>query len=224
MNSEVLNQVKDGYAVWLEPVHLHFHSGGKVEIKVLWGKEMRRQQGGSPARWEVQVRGPARENIAAELKSSQEFPALINFPAAEEGLYLVTVENDAGKIGETIYRQWASLLVPVGHHIHGPGVARGHGLELVPEEFREFKPGDAITFRLLYNGQPLAGTEVGATYHLYEGSSGYPHVAKSDEQGLVKFVLDSKGHWLFTSTYIDSSGGEAVPGHYTVTFVVPGVR
>jgi len=217
MSSSIFLDIEKGYAVWLEPTHLHFHTGGKVEIKALWGNKMQKDGAGNPENWRASVTGPAGEKIEAEITYGEGLHAQVNFQAGEEGLYHVVVENPAGEHNGVDYTQWAILLVPVGHHVHGPGVSTEKGLEIVPGEFREFHPGDTVSLQVLYNGKPLPGVEVKATSHLYEGAD-YPCRKNADHEGRLDFAFDSKGHWMFLVNY------EGETGHYTSTFVVPGVK
>lgn len=223
MGSDTSSELKQGYAVWLEPTHLHFHTGGQVEIKALWGNRMQKDGTGNPENWHVSVTDPVGNNLNAEVSYGEGLCAGVYFQAGEEGLYHVLLVNKVGMCQGDYYDQWASLLVPVGHHIHGSGVVTGQGLEIVPEQFKEFHPGDTIPLQILFDGKPVPGGEVKATYHLFEGAE-YPHCKTSDVEGKIVFTFDNKGHWMFIVNYKEKEGTDDCVKNYTSTFVVPGVR
>lgn len=233
-----MEQVTGSYAVWLEPVHLHFHHGDKVKVKVLWGRGMKTGNINDFAQWNVIVVDPAGVRVPAEMAGNDNAVGnLIAFNSDPEGIYTVQVENitgdfypagedPGGKIKKTgagnernalCFVRSARLLVPVGHHIHGTGKSLNRGLEIVPGQFGDFHPGDSIDLTVLYEGQPLAGVCIYATYHLYEGND-FPHALITSEHGQVKFEFDARGHWMFqTSTRV----GEV---EHIATLVIPGVR
>jgi len=143
MSVEILR----GHEVWLEPVHLHFHSGGQIEVKAFWGHMMRKDGTGRAEHWRAYALAPDGSRLDGELLPGEGLYHLIYLPAGEEGLYTVVVENDAGvfstlpdgTVREGSRRdypqavksvrcyQWARVSVPVGHHIHGHGVSLGEG-------------------------------------------------------------------------------------------------
>lgn len=224
MENNTFAEIERGYAVWLEPTHLHFHPGNRIEIKALWGNKMQKDGIGNPENWKAFVTDPSGKKLDAEITYGEGLYAGVYFEAEEEGLYHVMVENDAGVYQENYYSQWAGLLVPVGHHIHGRGIVTGHGLEIVAAEFKEFCLGDTVTLQVLFNRKLLPGIEVKATYHLYEGP-GYPYSETTGDEGRLNFTFDNKGHWMFLVNYKENvTGQEYKTRYYTSTFVVPGVR
>ncbi|WP_347490816.1 DUF4198 domain-containing protein [Desulfoscipio sp. XC116] len=199
-------------AIWLEPAHLHFHHGDNIEVKVLWGRAMHKDGVGDSSGWKGYAVDPDGVEIPVQIRLAPDGQHnVLLFNSGYEGMYTVQVESDAAA------GQWARVLVPVGHHIHGHGKALNRGLEIVPGTYGEFHPGDAVDLTVLYNGAPLAGARVQATYHLYE-DDGFAHILKADEQGKVQFTFDARGHWLFQ---VDSNADNR---DLTVTLVIPGVR
>ncbi len=199
-------------AIWLEPTHLHFHHGDNIEVKVLWGRAMQNEGAGDSTSWKGYVVDPSGARIQAQITSALDgLYYLLVFNCGHEGLYTAQVESGIPS------GQWARVLVPVGHHVHGHGAAINRGLEIVPDTYGEFNPGDTIVLTVLNNGIPLAGARVQATYHLYEGT-GFAHSLIADEHGKVQFIFDSMGHWLFqVDSTIDNRD-------ITATLVIPGVR
>ncbi|MDR2098260.1 MAG: DUF4198 domain-containing protein [Spirochaetaceae bacterium] len=79
----------------------------------------------------------------------------------------------------------------------------GHDLEIIPlTNPAKLKKGSKAKFKVLYKGQPLANTEVGATwdYYDYKTANAYAHTEKTDADGEVTFKLDSKGLWIIRAS------------------------
>jgi uncharacterized GH25 family protein len=72
-------------------------------------------------------------------------------------------------------------------------------LEIIPlTNPAKLKKGAKAKFQVLYKGQPLANTEVAATwdYYNYKTPDTYAHKEKTDAKGEVTFKLNSKGLWI----------------------------
>ncbi len=179
---------------------------------MLWGRAMQREGAVDSSCWKGFVTDPAGAQIPAKITPVPDgsYYVLV-FRCGHEGVYMAQVESDDAS------GQWARLLVPVGHHVHWHGAALNRGLEIVPGTYGEFRPGDTIVLTVLNNGVPLAGVQVQATYHLYEGT-GFAHSLVADEHGKVQFIFDAMGHWLFQ---VDSTVDNR---DITATLVIPGVR
>lgn len=228
-----VQDVANGFAAWLEPSHLHFHSGGRADVRAFWGRMMQRESLGEPDKWRAVVVDPAGNRTGAAIEQGEGLYHVLNFQAGEEGLYTVVLENSAGIYclmpEESCVRhlQWARIDVPVGHHVHDkPSRAIDDGLDIVSSHFLEYMPGDKINLTVLYRGKPLPGAEVKATNHLFTGTD-YPLSGITGSQGEVTLTFNAKGHWMFIVTHTDDSNGKAGEYHSTIcttTLVVPGVR
>jgi uncharacterized GH25 family protein len=244
-----LPDVARGCAVWLEPAHLHFHSGGIAEIKAHWGIMMKQEGRGRPENWNVFVISPAGAEISADINinGGGELFYPVAFRAEEEGLYTVVLENNAGiycrlpdgswvQGGESVppegarcfrYVQWARVAAPVGHHVHGsPPVAVAGGLDIIPGSHQDFKPGESIVLRVCFRGKPLPGVVLRGVSHLSEGTEGLLS-GVTGRDGEALFTFSDKGHWMFTVTHKDDDEAKDGMYHctvYTTTLVVPGVR
>ncbi|KJS16388.1 MAG: hypothetical protein VR69_09415 [Peptococcaceae bacterium BRH_c4b] len=239
--------VARGYAVWLEPAHLHFHSGGKAEVRAYWGSMMQRDGQGQSENWRAYVIDPAGTEIPASIEIGEVLFHTVAFQANAEGLYTVVLENNAGiyctlpdgswvRDGGPVlpqgarcsrYVQWARVAAPVGHHVHGtpPGTISG-GLDIIPGSHHDFAPGDRLGLRVYFRGKPLPGAVLKGTSHLFNGSE-YPLTGVAGQEGEAEFTFSAKGHWMFTVTYTDDKDAKEGLYHSTVhttTLVVPGVR
>ncbi len=206
-------QVVNGHELWLEPAHLHFHHGDSARVKALWGRAMKRDKPEEPVNWTGLVREPGGREFNLPVALDRDgFNYELVFEGGPEGIYTVQAEYHAGK---SHYQ--ARVLVPFGHHVHGHGTAFNRGLEIVPEDYDEFHPGDTVSLTVLFDGKPLAGTPAQATYHIYDGD-GFAHELLTDENGVLNFTFDARGHWMFR---VQAAGEE---DKYTATLVIPGVR
>lgn len=239
--------VTRGYSIWLEPEQLHYHPGGVAQARALWGPMMRREGGADIRGWLGYAVDPSGKVLEADIVRSGDDLHKLAFFVGDEGLYQLVLENEAGVYssmpgdrwekgsqsqhpgaeGAVRYIQRARLPVPVGHHIHGKlNSLNSEGLDIFCEEYRDYGLGDSITLRVIYNGRPLPGASVAATYHFYTGD-GYPWQGQAGDDGVISFKFFEKGHWMFTVTYADGSlsqQGENSKTILTSTFVVAGIR
>lgn len=236
--------VERGFAVWMEPESLHYHTG-IVQARILWGRMMQREGAADAGGWSCYALDPEGEVLEADIAPGEGTFHKAAFFAHREGLYSLVLDYDAGvylipgevrALGEpgdepggavkaVRYYQRARLPVPVGHHMHGRlENLEAAGLDVFCSEFREYRPGDSIVVSVFYKGKPLAGAEIKATYHLYTGTE-YPWRGITGKDGSASFTFSDKGHWMFTCTHsgADSDAGNSQTVN-TSTFVVAGVR
>ena len=195
--------VEPGKVLWLEPVHLHFHHGHEVRVKVLWGEGMKPEGALENENLTAFVADPAGNRREARLVSLEGGQCAVAFEAGDEGIYTLTVGAAAGI---------ARVMVPVGHHVSGKGKAGGSGLEIVPVYYYEFRHNDATEIQVFLDGRLLSGAQVKATYHLYEGPQLYPYQVETNERGIFRFTFKEKGHWLFVVERDDKFATLVVPG------------
>ena len=190
--------------IWMEPTHMHFHTGHAAHIKLYRGEMMLPQP---PTGEEVTLKlykpdGTVDNLSQGELKDDY---FLTGFDPATEGFYTLTAKDTNGN--------YAKIIVPVGHHLQGAAKPVGEDLEIAPDMVQEYHLNDMVNIRVLTGEKPLAGAEIKATYHFYDGGD-YPHTMITNADGLAQFVFPAKGHWMFTVT----NKGK------TATYVVMGVR
>lgn len=196
---------ENGKVLWLQPVHLHFHHGQEVGVKVLWGEGMKPEGAFDAVDLTAFVADPVGKRCEVQVVRAGDGQVNVSFQAGDEGIYAVTVESPAGV---------ALVLVPVGHHVSGKGKPGGRALEIMPTYYYEFRHNDTAEMQVLLDGAPLFGTEVKAVSHLYEGPQPYPYRMETNERGIFRFTFREKGHWLFVAEH---------RGRFA-TLVVPGVR
>jgi len=225
-----LEQLNAGYAIWLEPTYLHFHHGDNAEVKLCWGYAMVKETIDKPMNFKGCVINPEGENIPAQiLKAEEDLHYKLVFNGKQEGLYTVQVESEVlfnNAAGEEIdngystglcFKQLARIIVPIGHHVYGKGIALKKGIEIVTGEYSQFHPEDEIELTVLDEGKPVARAQVEATYHLYEGG-GFKNILTADDNGKVRFTFNARGHWMFQT----QTGKGSIMNVFTL--VIPGVR
>jgi uncharacterized GH25 family protein len=80
-------------------------------------------------------------------------------------------------------------------------------LELTPEaDPYTLAPGERLTVRLLYEGQPLAGVLVMA---LDAKNARAPDQVRSDANGRATFTLPRAGAWLIKAVHMIEAPGDA---------------
>ena len=101
---------------------------------------------------------------------------------------------------------------------------QGQKLELVPAANPGgLKVGAPVKITLLYDGKPLAGTEVkGLVDGLPKGA--YAYYAKSDKEGVVNFVTLKAGSWILTANTKEDFKDKTISdvGSYTASLFFTG--
>jgi uncharacterized GH25 family protein len=76
----------------------------------------------------------------------------------------------------------------------------GFTLEIIPlDNPAKLKKGSSAKFRVLYNGQPLAGAEVFAVYDYYDYKTmnAFEQKGNTDSKGEITFKISNAGIWIF---------------------------
>ena len=142
------------------------------------------------------------------------------FAAHLEHQGLDHVREDRARRGESDkparerYSRYGKTLLRVG--IGGGEAATkpaGLKIELVPlDDPTALRPGDRLRLRLLYDGQPIAGTLVGAIYASADSKPDeWPFTARTDGSGDVAFTLENPGPWLIRAVHMVRREGETGP-------------
>jgi len=122
---------------------------------------------------------------------------------AEEGLTDVQTAHEPGTIGRELYSRSIVSLVgigPKGKVKKTAEVATGAKpdltLQLVPVTNPLLaKPGDEVTFRLVFGGEPLGDRQVMAASRGGEDDV-QQVVGRTDADGNVTFTIDRSGYWI----------------------------
>jgi uncharacterized GH25 family protein/ketosteroid isomerase-like protein len=128
--------------------------------------------------------------------------------------------------GREMYRKIAKAALCVGAQQEDAVYARPFGLwlEILPERSPcGLRVGDALTVRVLFQGQPIAGVHVAAGYEGVTGHS-YPVWIPTDRHGRATVQLDRAGAWFVRSLHMipleDNPEAQWESAFSTLTFEV----
>lgn len=113
------------------------------------------------------------------------------------------------------YIQAKTLIIAGGKNHNFDGVA-DQPLEVIPlTDILSMKPGDAFSFKLLFEGKPLSGVSVKATYAGFQAEAAeasqpagkaqapppFPAETLTDEQGMGTVQLSQPGYWMILASW-----------------------
>jgi Domain of unknown function (DUF4198) len=146
-------------------------------------------------------------------------PSPISLPAeqferylADEGLERIVdargAHGENGLPGREIFSRCAKSLLEAGPAVEGHDRQLGLRLELIAEDNPYVHgPGDELSFRLLYEGDPLADALVVA---LSEEDPDARLAARSDSDGRAVFRLGRVGRWLVKAVHMVPAPADVV--------------
>jgi len=242
-----------GHEIWVLADASHAHQGSEARCRIFFGHAMHPDGLADPERLSAWAVAPDGNRISLEVKPGEGNHHLVEFTPDQEGFWAVAVEFDVGPIVTAkdgfhrrgtredypdalhveYYYQYAKTFVQVGHFCascreveHPPEIiCLGHELELIVAP-GAYRIGDEVALKVLYQGQPLPGTEVKAIWSLWEDED-WPLSLKTNDSGEAKFVLTNPGHWLFYTCHADDSlrkEGKYDKRVYSATVSIFGVR
>lgn len=135
---------------------------------------------------------------------------------SHEGLERIVEERkrrgEASKAGRERYSRYAKVLIRAGEQ-RSDHVTKPVGLlvELVPAtDPTALRVGDALTVRLLSEGQPIKGALIGGIYAASKGKPDeWPVRARTDSHGEARISLDHAGPWLLRTVHMARRDGES---------------
>jgi uncharacterized GH25 family protein len=124
----------------------------------------------------------------------------------EEGLNAILDQRqqagESTRPGRERYSRYLKALFQVGDKYDKTYKrVMGQKLEILPESNPyELKPGQRLKVLVLFDGQPLIGTQVSA----YNNADDVVHteIARTDIEGKVSFVINRTGDWLIRLVYM----------------------
>lgn len=120
--------------------------------------------------------------------------------------YLRTTKREAKLVeGQKVLtsmrsRMYAKAIAIVGEAPEAAAPVQGHELEIVPlSKVSEFKSGEALRFRVLFQGKPLAGAHAAA--NLAAGSTTAPSSLEADAEGIFTWTPDEEGPYTLSVSH-----------------------
>ncbi|MEM5491772.1 DUF4198 domain-containing protein [Hoeflea sp. AS16] len=126
---------------------------------------------------------------------------------ALEGLDAIPARHDARGLARDdtseIYTRCAKTLVTVGDETTDQDRATGMRLELVAgQNPLTLTPGAAMSFTLLWEGEPLADTQVALFHKGEDGGVGTRTLTRTDNNGQASFTLPAQGAYMAASVHM----------------------
>lgn len=130
--------------------------------------------------------------------AADKFEEFLRVQGLEKIAALRASRGESGKPDREVFSRCAKAVINVGNTASETGVYEPVGLrlELVPE--RSSNPGTS-SFRLLFEGKPLAGAQITALYR----DVVLPRItARTDARGRVTLPLKERGVWLVETVHM----------------------
>ena len=170
---------------------------------------------------------------------------LFEFVPPEEGVYVISGNVHPGFVSKTTqgykmgpknnfeqvldcfhYDLRGKTYLCAGKPAKTPIKTVGDPLEIIPmEKPLGLKQAADLPVKVMFNGVPLAHTEVRATYAGFSDQSfAFAMTVKTDENGIAEITLSEKGEWFVSATheisYPDKKECDTQKYNATLTFVV----
>ncbi|MCO5382735.1 MAG: DUF4198 domain-containing protein [Methanosarcina barkeri] len=226
-----------GHEIWVEHDIHNVSPGDHVTCDLCFGHNMESDKAIKIEKVTPVIFGTWGENHAVEV-SALENHLLMQFTPACKGYHTIGVEYDGGILnlphpgleGPKYYYQYTKTIVPVGnfqtehcqteHYKAEYNLTVGHELEIIPLGYRQYKVGEYILLKIVYDRHALPDVIV---YGIHAGNRENPIEATTDQEGMVDIKLEKDGKWMFKVSYRDPEKG--VTGLYdkkvmTATFSI----
>jgi uncharacterized GH25 family protein len=221
--------VIQGHEGWMEFRSSHGHHGSPVEVLFKWGDRMKSDGLCKKKLLKAYMIDPNGNKTDLSVEDHDETSYKLSFTPESAGLYraavvvdgvtTVTVDGqylDIPKkecdfpLESIAFTQYASAVIPVGHHPEGNVHAVGGNLELLPAYWKSWRVGDTIELMVTAKGSSAAGTEVTLINGMAEGEE--PALKETDSEGKVAFTFEKPGFYLAMVRYADND--DSKEGYY----------
>lgn len=220
---EDLPDIVRGHEIWVEHSMQNVSPGNSVAFDLCFGHNMKSDKAVQVERVTPAVSGKWGESNTVEVSTAED-RLLMRFTPAFEGYYIIGVEYDGGILnlphsgleGQKYYCQYTKTIIPVGNcQVEANFQAEencqteynptaGHELEIIPMGYRQYKIGEHILLKVLYDRHALPDVIV---YGIHADNRENPIEVKTDPEGVVDIELEKDGKWMFKVGYRDSEKG-----------------
>ncbi|WP_440944811.1 DUF4198 domain-containing protein [Methanosarcina sp. T3] len=227
-SSLLLEDIPDivrGHEIWVEHGMQHISPGDPVACDLCFGHNMKSDKAVQVEKVTPAVFSAWGENRAVEVSAASDH-LLMQFIPAFAGYHTIGVEYDGGILnlshpgleGPKYYQQYTKTILPVcqgnsqtggcqvgdcqvkGIYQTESDLIIGHELEIIPLGYRQYKVGEHILLKVLYDGHGLPDATV---YGIHTGNRENPIEGKTDQKGIVDIELEKGGKWMFKVGYRD---------------------
>jgi len=227
---EDIPDIVRGHEIWVEHGMQNVSPGDPVVCDLCFGHNMKSDKAIKIEKVTPAIFGTWGENHAVEV-SIAENRLLMQFTPAFEGYHTIGVEYDGGILnlphpgleGPKYYHQYTKTIIAAGDCQAEYDLTVGHELEISPLGYRQYKVGEHILLKVLYDRYALPDATV---YGIHIGNQENPIEVTTDQEGIVDIELEKGGKWMFKVGYGDTEKG--VKGLYdkkvmTATFTIMNV-
>ncbi len=230
-SDEDIPDIVRGHEVWIEYDMYGISQGDRTECKLCFGHNMNSERAVEIEKVKATVFDTRGKQYDAHVGAGDDH-LLGRFTPEQEGYHTLSVEYNSGILnlphhsleGPKYYHQYTKTIVPVGRSREKYDLIVGHELEIVPLDYRQYKVGDDIILKVLYDGRALAGATV---YAIYVGNEDNPIEVETDHEGRAAIELEKGGKWMFKVMHRDPE--KSAQDRYdekvmTATFTVMDIR
>jgi uncharacterized GH25 family protein len=218
---EKISKIVQGHEIWLEYKMRHLNSSDPFECRLLYGHNLK-QDGVAEAekiKAVVFTGDDDMQSLPVEATADDlrirfvRDPTVPQVIVSEYDYGVITVNDDGWHRGPKkdfanvkrsgYYYQYAKTIVP-GYGIENPSRIIGQELEIVAIGKDHYHVDDAITLRVLYDGEVLAG---GTLTVAASDNDGQGIETLLSEDGTAVVALDRPGNWIFKVRHADPAKG-----------------
>jgi nickel transport protein len=230
------------HSLWLNVDGRCSGVGQAVAVDIGWGHKF-------PKDTEIKE-GMLKEVVAIDAEGKriplkQTSKTAFEFVPQAEGVYLICASVHPGFVSKTTegykmgpkpgfkqviscfhYNIRTKAFVCAGHRREMPLQGSGDPLEIIPLKSPfDLKRGSDLPVKILFNGTPLAGAKVCATYAGYSDKpSVFAQTIGTDKEGIARIGVTQKGEWMVSVTheipYPDTKECDTNKYNATMTFGV----
>ena len=209
-----IERIAQGHEMWIEHKYKHGHTGEKVDCKLCFGNAMKIDGILDIEKVRAFVFDPQNKKSAMSVDKKEDY-LIASFIVKTLGYHTVVAEYDIGVLdlphpgfeGPRYYCQYAKTTISVGHESKEYNLIAGHELEIVPLNLRQYRVGDKVVLRVLYDQEPLPDAIVNAIVR-----GGDTIERKTDVGGKATIELEKEGDWMFLVRHRDPQ--KIVKGEY----------
>jgi uncharacterized GH25 family protein len=207
-----------GHEAWLELTGSHGHAGEEMGVNLRWGHNMQTdglaRKDGLEA-WVVRP-GGEKQDIAVADGGSDYYT--LRFSTPKNGLYHVVAKNTGYYVTDSFgaiakgtrqehpdatravfYSQFAQVVAPVGHDLHGAVHNAGAPLEITWPQWRQWRAGDEVSVGIAFRNEGIDGLAVDL---VCAGPGGYRQWQElTGAGGGLKFTAGEPGRYLVVARY-----------------------
>lgn len=210
---EEIPDIVRGHEIWVEHGMQNVSPGDPVVCDLCFGHNMKSDKAVQVEKVSPAVFSSQGKNCAVEVSAAEDH-LLMQFTPASSGYNIIGVEYNRGILnlphprleGPKYYQQYTKIVLPVRdcqveeNSLADCDLIVGHELEIVPLGYRQYRVGERILLKVLYDGNPMPDVIV---YGIHADNQEKPIETTTNQEGMVEIELEKSGKWMFKVGYRD---------------------